>query len=182
MFLPGKSHGQRSLEGCGPWGHKKLDTTEQQQQPPILHFWGGKSDWFFLSSQWISCLWTRWMDAHCVLCLQSLPLRDWPVYFKTLTRGTWTRSGHLSWLVLVLKNLRALWWETRPVMWPGPSPPWTLWPAWGLHESLKSFRLQFPVSFLSLESPVASQIRSQQGWRFAETECPPGGKLVAKSP
>ena len=26
--LPGKSHGQRSLEGYSPWGHKESDTTE----------------------------------------------------------------------------------------------------------------------------------------------------------
>ena len=25
VFLPGKSHGQRSLEGYSPWGHKELD-------------------------------------------------------------------------------------------------------------------------------------------------------------
>ena len=30
--LPGKSHGQGSLVGCSPWGHKELDTTER------LHF------------------------------------------------------------------------------------------------------------------------------------------------
>ena len=29
VFLPGKSHGQRSLAGYSPWGHKELDTTEQ---------------------------------------------------------------------------------------------------------------------------------------------------------
>ena len=29
VFLPGKSHGQRSLVGYSPWGHKELDTTEQ---------------------------------------------------------------------------------------------------------------------------------------------------------
>ena len=29
IFLPGESHGQRSLEGYSPWGHKELDTTEQ---------------------------------------------------------------------------------------------------------------------------------------------------------
>ena len=29
VLLPGKSHGQRSLEGCIPWGHKELDTTER---------------------------------------------------------------------------------------------------------------------------------------------------------
>ena len=32
VLLPGKSHGQRSLVGCSPWGRKELDTTEQ------LHF------------------------------------------------------------------------------------------------------------------------------------------------
>jgi len=30
LFLPGKSHGQRSLASYSPWGHKELDTTEQQ--------------------------------------------------------------------------------------------------------------------------------------------------------
>ena len=32
VLLPGKSHGQRSLVGCSPWGRKEWDTTEQ------LHF------------------------------------------------------------------------------------------------------------------------------------------------
>ena len=32
MFLPGKSHGQRSLVGYSPWGRKESDTTER------LHF------------------------------------------------------------------------------------------------------------------------------------------------
>ena len=27
-LLPGKSHGQRSLVGCSPWGREELDTTE----------------------------------------------------------------------------------------------------------------------------------------------------------
>ena len=29
VFLLGESHGQRSLAGYSPWGHKELDTTEQ---------------------------------------------------------------------------------------------------------------------------------------------------------
>ena len=29
VFLPGESHGQRSLVGYSPWGCKELDTTEQ---------------------------------------------------------------------------------------------------------------------------------------------------------
>ena len=32
VLLPGKSHGQRSLVGCSPWGRWGLDTTER------LHF------------------------------------------------------------------------------------------------------------------------------------------------
>ena len=32
VLLPGKSHGQRSLVSCSPWGHKESDTTER------LHF------------------------------------------------------------------------------------------------------------------------------------------------
>ena len=28
FFLPGESHGQRSLEGYRAWGHKELDSTE----------------------------------------------------------------------------------------------------------------------------------------------------------
>ena len=32
VLLPGKSHGQRSLVGCSPWGHQESDTTER------LHF------------------------------------------------------------------------------------------------------------------------------------------------
>ena len=28
VFLPGESHGQRSLPGYNPWGHKNSDTTE----------------------------------------------------------------------------------------------------------------------------------------------------------
>src|SRR5574337_1023687 len=33
VFLPGESHGRRSLVGCSPWGRKGSDTTEQ------LHFY-----------------------------------------------------------------------------------------------------------------------------------------------
>ena len=29
VFLPGKSHGQRSLAGYSPWGSKESDTTER---------------------------------------------------------------------------------------------------------------------------------------------------------
>ena len=45
VFLPGESHGQRSLEGYSPCGHKESDTTErlslsiftQSSKQPIHH-------------------------------------------------------------------------------------------------------------------------------------------------
>ena len=30
VFLPGESHGQRSLAGYSPWGRRELDTTERR--------------------------------------------------------------------------------------------------------------------------------------------------------
>ena len=32
VFLPGESHGWRSLVGCSPWGRTELDMTEATQQ------------------------------------------------------------------------------------------------------------------------------------------------------
>ena len=32
VFLPGKSYGQRNMEGCSPWGRRELDTTKQAPQ------------------------------------------------------------------------------------------------------------------------------------------------------
>ena len=40
VFLPGKSHGQRSLAGYNPWGHKRVGhnlVTKQQQQRTLNH-------------------------------------------------------------------------------------------------------------------------------------------------
>ena len=48
-FLPGKSHGQRSLAGYSPWGHKESETAEQlkqQQQLRIVHWM--LTSWQFL--------------------------------------------------------------------------------------------------------------------------------------
>ena len=30
VFMPGKSHGPRSLVGYNPWGHKESDVTERR--------------------------------------------------------------------------------------------------------------------------------------------------------
>ena len=37
VFLPGESHGQRSLMGYCPWGHKESHTAERLTDPHIQH-------------------------------------------------------------------------------------------------------------------------------------------------
>ena len=51
VFLPGKSHGRKSLVGYSPWGLKESDTTEQ------LHF-KGSSGWRAEMSH--PGLWKNW--------------------------------------------------------------------------------------------------------------------------
>ena len=42
VFLPGESHGQRSLSGYSPWGGKELDTTEPLTlSVAAIHNWKG---------------------------------------------------------------------------------------------------------------------------------------------
>ena len=36
MFLPGESHGQRSLAGCSPWCHRESDTTAVSEDSTAL--------------------------------------------------------------------------------------------------------------------------------------------------
>ena len=38
IFLPGESHGQRSLAGYSPWGHNESDTTEQTLSTKFVVF------------------------------------------------------------------------------------------------------------------------------------------------
>ena len=38
VFLPGKSHGQRSLAGYSQWGHKESDTTEPLNTLTLVDF------------------------------------------------------------------------------------------------------------------------------------------------
>ena len=78
VFLPGKSHGQRSLEGYHPWCHKESDTTEQptlfclpagamincadntEARICVLSLWRGSRD-----TEQTSCCWCGWHgDGH----------------------------------------------------------------------------------------------------------------------
>ena len=82
VFLPGESHGQRSLAGDSPWGHKESDTTEVTEHAHTPLLWGL---WASLSS---SCA----KEINNVLLffsvLFSLPLSN-PVW-------VWFSRGNLK--------------------------------------------------------------------------------------
>ena len=48
IFLPGKSHGQRSLAGCSPWGRKELDVTRRLSMHACTH--AGDMPWCFMAN------------------------------------------------------------------------------------------------------------------------------------
>ena len=110
VFLPGKSHGQRSLGDYSPWGYKELDTTEHSTclvllcfslHFEMLHFFF--TNWMIMSTlpwahllvpfsrQYLltSCLCiTFWQVSHyftlfhhCCICYSDL----WSVIFDITT-------------------------------------------------------------------------------------------------
>ena len=59
VFLPGKSHGQRSLVAYNPWGHKESYTTECTHT--YTHPWTPQKTFFFFSFQQRGSQ-KRWLD------------------------------------------------------------------------------------------------------------------------
>ena len=45
VFLPGKSHGQRSLVGYSPWGCKELDMTQRLSNNDKIWVWNSFTQW-----------------------------------------------------------------------------------------------------------------------------------------
>ena len=54
VFLPGEFHGQRSLAGYSPWGHKELEMTKQ-----LIHTHTHKAGGGFSGSHYIGKLWSQ---------------------------------------------------------------------------------------------------------------------------
>ena len=101
VFLPGEPHGQRSLEGYSPWGHKGSDTTEHSSSRemwlcahgalgrghPRLSGGGGRGDpYAFRIEQEGLPWWLRW-ERICPQCrrrsfnpwVRKIPCwREWP--------------------------------------------------------------------------------------------------------
>ena len=105
VFLPGKSHGQKSLADCNPWGCKKSDTTERW----LTH----------ICLRWRWVLTEKFIVFHClvnfVFCLQFFALHSFfffPLYWRSvlnfsmwlalqhlMNSSSWSRSSCLSTLI-----------------------------------------------------------------------------------
>ena len=84
-FLPGKSHGQRSLVGYSPCGHKESDTTERLHSLMLSCYVGERGErfphsrsFFKLKYSWFStnfCCTAEWLSStHKHFVLYSFPL------------------------------------------------------------------------------------------------------------
>ena len=72
VSLPGKSHGQRSLVGCSPWGRKESGTTERLTLTYLLNTYTGFTDFrkktpevVYLSHPVISRVHSIYRTYHC---------------------------------------------------------------------------------------------------------------------
>jgi len=81
VFLPGESHGQRSLAGYSPWGRKESDRTEVT--------WHGTSQ-SIQSFSHVRLLVTPWTAAHQGIATQSSIL-SWRI---PVDRGAWQATVH----------------------------------------------------------------------------------------
>ena len=80
VFLPGESHGQRSLVGCSPWGHKEMDMTEwlstHDMEKYKIHDLPGFRAVNFLISIFITSKWSRLCSVQLNSVTQLFRLCD----------------------------------------------------------------------------------------------------------
>ena len=95
VFLPGKSHGQRSLESYSPWGRRRVRrywVTKQQRQ------WQNPGPLYgIFCQQWESAeRWASWV------------LQFWPVILKNdfFRRITWTFCSKYRYLHFIFSTMR----------------------------------------------------------------------------
>ena len=93
VFLPGKSHGRRSLVCCDSWGHKESDMTEQLNWPEL--------NWIHLRL-WVMILYAHTHITHIGLCIQQTVNKQW------LDKGSW-ESTTIQVLCRCLQGVIGIW-------------------------------------------------------------------------
>ena len=113
MFFSGEPHGQRSLAGYSPWGHKESDTTERLNWTDGFsnsHVWMWKLDHkeSWAPKNW--CFWTVVLEKT----LES------PLYCKKIQLVN--PKGNQSWVFIGRTDAEA---ET-PLLWPPDGKNWLI--------------------------------------------------------
>ena len=115
VLLPGKSHGQRSLVGCRPWGRKESDTTER------LHFHFSLFTFMHWRRKFRGMIGTSHGEGD------GTPLQ-YSCLENPVDRGAWWAAGHgvtksrtqLSDFTFTFMHWRRKW-QPTPVFLPGES-------------------------------------------------------------
>ena len=81
VFLPGKSHGQKSLVGCSPWDRKESDTTQATERACTTHNQVGEN--FVLFQSGLSML----LEDALVTFSRGGVFFKTPTCFKSLKRN-----------------------------------------------------------------------------------------------
>ena len=91
IFLPGKSHGQRSLVDYGPWDHKELDMTAIEHTQKRLRFPRVEFllEWFLPWELTLQDISFAWQQSSTRLPLYSEDLQGWDD--GSLDTASWTQ-------------------------------------------------------------------------------------------
>ena len=98
VFLPGKSHGPRSLAGYSLWGHKELDMTEHTHKLFFNFYF-----YLFIWLCWVLVVAHRIFNLHC-------GMQDLVLWSGMQSRAPTLRSPSLShWTTIFHSNLLMFW-------------------------------------------------------------------------
>ena len=105
VFLPGKFHGQRSLEACSPWGCKELDMTEHAH---VRVYWPIKI--YICILKWVLVLLIADRQSRFFIIIRGVLRKRNGVFFDDI-KFQWYR---IYWLCETL-NKKSLWNTCIPV-------------------------------------------------------------------
>ena len=96
VFLPGKSHGRKSLIGYSPWGCKESDMTEQLRFLYLIitdevNFMRHQSQPTWNSPEWMNRLMAKWNIKQGRFTLVKMPFSE----HKNLDLVKWKSPSHV---------------------------------------------------------------------------------------
>ena len=96
VFLPGESHGQRSLAGYSPWGRKESNTTEATSHTHSM-----------------SSAWCQWLHLRAIQTIYWL--NEWKLTIITFQSLKSLKSILLFKLPLIVCWMMLLFWEIKTI-------------------------------------------------------------------